>query len=175
MFAKTFRNTLVASTLLIGASLLAGPAALAATSTGTANGTVSAVNAITFTGTTGTAITGGAAVGAYPMGSLALQDNSAGGWKLEVSSLNGGKLVNTITATDVIAYTQLTTGAIGAATITPVDFVAATTNYQLSLSAFDGAVAAGVTGVAVTADIAGSQFVPVGTYADTLTFTLTSQ
>lgn len=175
MFAKTFRNTLVASSLLIGASLLAGPAALAATDSGEVTGTVAAVNTVTFTPTTGTAITGGAAVGAYPMGSLALQDNSAGGWKLEVSSLNGGKLVNTVTPTDLINYTQLTTANVGASAATPVNFVAATTNYQLHLSAYDAAVAAGVTGVNVTAAIAANQFVPVGTYADTLTFTLTSQ
>ncbi|MGI8935141.1 MAG: hypothetical protein ACR2FS_13815, partial [Phormidesmis sp.] len=95
MFAKTFRNTLVASSLLIGASLLVGPAALAAGDSGVVTGTVAAVNAITFTPATGTAITGGAAVPAYPMGTLDVQDNAAAGWLLEVSSANGGELVNT--------------------------------------------------------------------------------
>lgn len=175
MFAKTFRNTLVASSLLIGASLLAGPAALAATSNGQVTGTVAAVNAITFTPATGTAITGGAAVPAYSIGTLDVQDNATAGWILAVSSANGGELVNTVTPTDVIAYTQLTTGAIGASTATPVDFAAAATDYELHNSAFDAAVAEGVTGVTVTAAIAADQFVPVGTYADTLTFTLTSQ
>ncbi|MGB3516125.1 MAG: hypothetical protein WBA43_06705 [Elainellaceae cyanobacterium] len=175
MFAKTFRNTLVASSLLIGASLLAGPAALAATDNGEVTGTVQAVNTIDFTPATGTAIIGGAAVPAYPMGTLALQDNSAGGWTLEVSSLNGGELINTVTPTDVIAYTQLTTAVLGASTATPVDFAAAATNYTLHDSPFDPVVAEGVTSVAVTAAIAADQFVPVGTYADTLTFTLTSK
>ncbi len=176
MFAKTFRNTLLASSLLIGASLLAGPAALAASDSGEVTGTVAAVNAITFAPATGTVITGGAAETAYPMGTLDVQDNTANGWLLEVSSLNGGELVNTVTSADVIAYTQLTTGAIGtASTATPVTFVAAATDYSLNSSAFNAAVATGVTLVPVTANIAANQFVPVGTYADTLTFTLTSQ
>ena len=175
MFAKNFRNTLVASSLLISASLLAGPAALADTDSGEVTGTVQAINTVVFTPATGTAITGGAAVPAYPIGTLAVQDNAAAGWTLGVSSLNGGELVNTVTPADVIAYTQLTTAAIGASTATPVDFVAAATNYELHDSIFDAAVAEGVTGVAVTAEIAAGQFVPVGTYADTLTFTLTSK
>ena len=175
MSVKTFRNTLIASSLLIGASLLVGPAALAAGDTGEVTGTVAAVNAITFTPATGTAITGGAAVPAYPMGTLDVQDNAAAGWTLEVQSLNGGQLVNTVTPTDVIAYTQLTTANVGASAATPVDFALAATDYPLHDSAFDAAVAAGVTGVNVTADIAAGQFIPVGTYADTLTFTLTSK
>ncbi|MEA5448722.1 hypothetical protein VB780_09105 [Leptolyngbya sp. CCNP1308] len=175
MFAKTFRNTLIASSLLVGASLLAGPAALAATDNGEATGTVQAVNTIDFTPATGTAITGGAAELAYPMGTLALQDNATAGWTLEVSSLNGGKLLHTVTPANVIAYTQLTTDDLGASTATPVDFVAAATNYELHDSLFDAVVAEGVTGIAVTAEIAAGQWVPVGTYADTLTFTLTSK
>lgn len=174
MFAKTFRNTLVASSLLIGASLLAGPAALAATDNGEVTGTVAAVNTITFNPTTGTAITGGAAVPAYPMGTLDLQDNAAAGWTLNVQSLNGGQLRKVGSPTDLITYTQLKTGNIGSSTSASVDLATAATNEQLHNSLYDPAVAAGVTGVAVTADIAVGQFVPVGTYADTLTFTLTS-
>ncbi|WP_017302084.1 hypothetical protein [Nodosilinea nodulosa] len=175
MFAKAFRNTLIASSLLIGASLLAGPAALAATDNGVVSGDVQAVNTITFTPTTGTAITGGAAEPAYPIGTLDVQDNAANGWTLDVQSLNGGQLVNTVTPTDVIAYDTLTTANIGASTATPVNFVAPATDYTLHDSAFDATVAAGVTNVSVTANIAAGQFVPVGTYADTLTFTLTSK
>ncbi|MFQ4137364.1 hypothetical protein PGN35_013690 [Nodosilinea sp. PGN35] len=176
MVAKIFRHALFASSLLIGASLLAGPAALAQdTSGGQVSGSVQAINEVTFTPTTGTAITGGEAVAAYPIGALAVQDNGAAGWILEVSSENGGRLVNTVTPADFIEYTDLTTGAIGASTATARTLAVADQDYELHDSAFDAAVAAGVTGVNVTAAIAADQFVPVGTYADTLTFTLTSK
>ncbi|MBE9111158.1 hypothetical protein IQ273_17270 [Nodosilinea sp. LEGE 07298] len=176
MFAKIFRNTLVASSLLVGASLIAGPAVLAAPATDddTVTATVAEVNAVNFVGAT-TAFTNGSAVPTFTMGTLDVQNNAAAGWTLDVSSLNGGKLVNTVTAADVIAYTQLTTPVIGASTLTPVDFTNSGTDYMLHESEFNATVAAGVTLVPVTASIAAGQFVPVGDYEDVLTFTLTSK
>ncbi|MGG6241889.1 hypothetical protein ACQ4N7_24980 [Nodosilinea sp. AN01ver1] len=174
MFAKTFRNTLVASSLLVGASLIAGPAVLAATDNDTVTATVAEVNTINFVAAT-TAFTGGAAAPTFAMGNLDVQNNAALGWTLDVSSGNGGKLVNTVTPAHAITYTQLTTANIGASVATPVTPTVATPSGQLHTSAFDATVAAGVTGVAVTANIAANQFVPVGSYTDTLTFTLTSK
>jgi hypothetical protein len=170
MFAKTFRNTLVASSLLIGASLLAGPAALAAPSIAgdTVTATVAEVNVATFVGAT-TAFTNGAAVPAFVMGTLNVQNNAAAGWTLGVASTNGGTLNG---ATFNITYTDLTTGTIGGSSATAVD---PSTGGTLHDSAFDTVVAEGVTGVAVTANIGSGQFVPVGSYTDTLTFTLTSK
>lgn len=168
MFAKTFRNALVASSLLIGASLLAGPAAMAQE----VSGTVAPISSATFTGTTGTAIVAGTAVSAYPMGSLAIQNNAPAGWTLTVASANGGKLnfgANSIT------YTALTTAAIAGATITPATMTVAATAATVIDAAYNADVADGVTGVAVTAAIAANQIVPAGTYSDTLTFTLASK
>lgn len=172
MFAQTFRNTLVASSLLIGASLLAGPAAQAQVSGGVVSGDVSALSTILFTPTTGTTITGGAAVAAYPMGSLAITNNDPDGWTLDVASTNGGELqfgANSIT------YTALTTAAIAGATVTPVNLAAAGVDEEVITANYDIDVADGVTAVAVTAAVAAGQYVPAGTYSDTLTFTLTSK
>lgn len=172
MFTKNFRNSLVASGLLIGASLLAGPAALAASDNGVVSGDVTAVNTIDFTGTTGTAITGGAAVSAYPIGTLTIQNNDPDGWTLDVASANGGKLKF---GSNVITYTDLTTAAIAGATVTPVDLTTPATDEEVIDAAYNVDVADGVTNVAVTAAIAAGQFVPAGTYSDTLTFTQTSK
>lgn len=179
MFAKTFHNTLIASSVLVGTSLIAGPAALAAPfvdsgANNTVTATVAEVNEVEFVGAT-TTFTNGAAETAFAMGTLDVQNNAALGWTLEVSSANGGKLVNTVTPADVIAYTQITTANIGASTAAAKDLAVAGTDYQLHTSAFDAAVAAEVTGVVVTANIAAGQFVPVGSYTDVLTFTLTSK
>lgn len=172
MFAKTFRNSLVASSLLIGASLLAGPAMAQVSDGDVVSGDVTPINAITFVGTTGTTITGGAAVAAYPMGSLTLQNNAGAGWTLDVASANGGELQY---LTNSITYTDLTTAAIAGATVTPVDLATAATDEEVIDAAYNIDVADGVTGVAVTAAIAAGQYVPAGTYSDTLTFTLTSK
>ncbi|WP_156119720.1 hypothetical protein [Leptolyngbya sp. KIOST-1] len=176
MVVKTFRNTLIASSVLFGASLIAGSAAMAAPATddGTVTATVAEINAISFEGAT-TAFVSGSAVPAFAMGTLDVRNNASAGWTLGMSSANGGRLINTATPAHVITYTALTTGDIGASTATAVTPTVATPSGQLHNSAFDAAVSAGVTGVNVTASIAAGQFVPVGSYTDTLTFTLTSK
>ena len=176
MFAKTFRNSLLASSLLIGASLLVGPAAMAEPSGGEVSGTVAPISTVTFTPTTETAITAGDAVAAYPMGTLAIQNNSNAGWTLDVRSANGGELRNVVGETTYkIEYTNLTSAPVDGATITPVTFASAITDIELIDAVYDNAVAAGVSNVAVTAAIAADQHVPAGTYTDTVTFTLTSK
>ncbi|MFH7243460.1 MAG: hypothetical protein ACHWZW_11475 [Spirulina sp.] len=172
MLSTFSRNTLIASTLLVSASLLVGPAAFAQVSdNGEVSGEVQEVNTITFAPATLTEITSGAAVASYPMGNLTIQNNAAAGWDLEVQSLNGGKLVN---GAQSITYTDLTVAAIAGATITPVDLATAATDELLATAPYSTEVAGEITR-AVTATMAADQFVPVGVYTDTLTFTLTSK
>jgi len=174
MLTKTFRNTLVASSLLMGSSLLVSLPALAQVSDGdTVGGTVQAVNTIDFVPTATTqAITGGAAVTDFSMGTLSIQNNDPDGWTLNVQSANAGKLMFN---TNQIAYTGLEIGAIAGATPAAVTLSTANTDEEILNAVYDVDVADGVTGVTVTADIASGQFVPAGLYTDTLTFTLTSK
>ncbi|MBW4483710.1 MAG: hypothetical protein KME14_14305 [Tildeniella torsiva UHER 1998/13D] len=169
MFAQTFRNTLVASSLLIGASLLAGPAALAQSSDGV-SGDVQAVNTVTFTGAENTSITGGTGQSAYTIGTLAIQSNDPDGWELDVKSANGGELVN---GSYDITYNDLTTAAITGATINLVDVDTADTDEEVIDAIYDIDVANAVS-VSVTANLVG-EYVPAGTYSDTLTFTITGK
>lgn len=174
MLNTTFRNALVASGLLVGATLLITPAALAQESGGQVTGVVSDVSTLVFAPTTGTAITAGQAVAAYPIGSLTITNNNDAGWALQVKSAHGGELRYTVGLdTYAIAYTGLTVADIDGATITPVTFAAADTNVSLITAPYSSAVAAGITRTS-TAAIAADQHVPAGTYSDTLTFTLTS-
>lgn len=173
MLSTSFRNTLIASTLLVGASIiLASPAVMAQISDdGIVSGTVQEVNTIGFAPETETPIISGDAVAAYPMGDLTIRNNAAAGWGLEVQSLNGGELVN---GGESITYTALTVADITGVTITPVDLATAATNEPLVTAApYSAEVAGGITR-AVTASIAAGQHIPVGTYTDTLTFTLTA-
>lgn len=174
MFAKIFRNSLVASSLLVGASLIAGPAALAGPND--VSGTIAEISTVAFDGTEGTAIITGTAATSYPIGSLTVRDNRSAGWGLTVSSANGGKLVHT-NATDSITYTALTTPIIGSSTATPVNLVAPNAALRLHNSDFNSTVAApaGVT-VNVTANLGTpSEALPAGTYSDTLTFTMVTK
>lgn len=170
MFAKTFRNSLIASTLLVGASILASPAAFAQV----VSGTVATANTVTFDGDEGTAIVPGVARPAYPLGTLDIQNNDPDGWTLTVSSANGGKLTNA--TTHDIVYTAITLADIPGVTETSATPTLSTTAAsQLSTAAFSESVANGVTSIAVTASISDTESsVPPETYSDTLTFTLTS-
>ena len=175
MFAKTFRNSLLASSLLIGASLLVGPAAMAnpATDGGAASGEIEVVNTIVFDPVVDAPITRGESV-SFDLGTLDVTNNHANGWTLEVESTNGGVLrVGEDGAT--ISYTNVTTGAMGASNATPRTLATAEQKYMLHDSDFDSAVAAGVTGVAVSATLTNTHQAPTGIYSDTLTFTLTSK
>lgn len=175
MFAKTFRNTLFASSLLIGASLLTGPAALA--DADGVSGVISEVSTVTFLGTEGTPITTGTPMPAYPLGNITVRDNRSAGWGLTVSSLTGGKLLHT-NGTTSITYTQLTTSAdIGVSVATPVDLVTTNAALRLHNSVFNSAVAApGGVQVNVTADLGTpATNLPAGTYSDTLTFTMVTK
>ncbi|WP_008313428.1 hypothetical protein [Leptolyngbya sp. PCC 6406] len=175
MLNTTFRNVLVASGLFVGATLLIAPTALAQTSDGEVTGVVAPISTLTFSPTQGTTIVGGVANPAYPIGSLGITTNSAT-WTLQVKSAHGGQLRNIGASTELtqyIAYTGLTVSAIDGTTITPVTFGAVNTDVLLIDAVYSDAAASGVAPT-VTAAIAAGQYVPHGTYRDTLTFTLTS-
>lgn len=172
MFATSFRNTLIASTLLVGASLLAGPAAMAAEDTDTVTGTVSTVTSVNFVGTGGT-ITPGVAVPAFTMGDLTIQNNTAGTWNLTVSSLNAGNLENA-GGTVSIPYTNLDVADIGGIDFTAVASPSVAAQDLALAAPFNTTVAGGATS-AVTASIsAAASSVQADVYTDSLTFTLTA-
>ena len=176
MFAKIFRNSLLASSLLIGASLLVGPAAMAEDDSLSVNsdddvtGVVHLINEITFTPADPTAIVADAGATGFVMGELSLRNNHVNGWTLSVESTNQGKLQN---GSYAIEYTAVTAAAVeGETTNSSVD---PATGGNLIVADYTAAVAAGVDEVQVTANIASGQHVPAGEYTDTLTFTLESE
>ena len=180
MFAKTFRNSLLASSLLIGTSLLVGPAAMADesgptnVSSGSSSGEIEVISTIEFTPNANGEINRAVSSPNYDLGTLAVTNNNYHGWILEVASANGGQLVIEGGGHE-IEYTAVTTGGIGASEATARTLANANTEYQLHDFGFDSEVANGVTGVPVTATLGNTQNVPAGVYSDTLTFTLTSK
>lgn len=177
MFAKIFRNTLVASTLLIGTSLFVIPAALAApvADDGDVQGNVSEINSIGFAPQS-SAIVPGVAQAEFSIGTLTIQNNAAAGWTLDVESENGGYLLEDIQGvpgTHTIPYTALTVATVAGAAHSSVSPTVETPSGRLITAVYDLDVANEV-GVGVTANI-GAQYVPVGLYTDNLTFTLTSR
>lgn len=174
MFAKTFRNTLFTSTLLVGASLMVGGIAKAdTTSGGEVGGTVAAESAVVFT-TNGTAGTINAAAGQtnFLLGTLKIQNNDPDGWTLAVKSASGGLLADSVSGED-LAYTAVTVATVPGQT-TNTSVTPTTTDTQIVVAGYHDDVAAdvGVT-VNITCDITGEE-VPAGTYKDTLTFTISN-
>lgn len=176
MFAKTFRNSLLASSLLIGASLLIAPVAMAAeddlsvNDDGDVTGVVHLINEITFAPAEPTPIVADTGATGFVMGELSLRNNHANGWTLSVESANEGKLIN---GDHVIEYTNLIADSVEGETTN--NFVNPATGGSLIVADYTAAVAAGVDEVQVKADIASGQHVPAGEYTDTLTFTLESE
>ena len=111
MLSTSFRNTLIASTLLVGASILTGTAALAAdpapvvTDPGTVEGTIAGVSEMTFDAPVSAAL----AAGTFQMGTLDIHNNDPQGWTLDVASGNGGRLVHETNSAAFVTYTQLGT------------------------------------------------------------------
>jgi hypothetical protein len=184
MFAKTFRNTLIASSLLVSASLLAGPAAMAEDPEpvgGPVSGVIAAISTISFDPPeSAAALTRGDSNVSFPMGTLDITNNNPDGWKLDVASATGGVLRFTHNEVDYeIPYQNLTVGAIPGGTIaafTPTAGATATTTIPLVDATRHDDVATGVTGVPVSATLANVvTTLPAGTYTDTITFTLTSK
>jgi hypothetical protein len=190
MFAKTFRNTLIASSLLVGASLLAGPAALAQTASGEVGGNIAPISTLTFTLPTAAASTT-LTTGSFAMGSLNVRNNDPQGWTVVVTSTNAGELQNqdaTTPANVYITYSDLTVAdSLAAFDATPLLADPALVSQPLVDAPHTAAVAAAVVNSAVSATIevvgtvdgGGTPValagLPAGTYTDTLTFTLTSK
>jgi hypothetical protein len=191
MFAKTFRNSLVASSLLVGASLISGPAAVAqVTDGGQVGGNIAPISTLSFTDPTA-AVSTPLTTGSFPMGGLNIQNNDPQGWTVTVTSTNAGELQNqdATTPTDVyVTYSDLTVAdALAAFGATPSLADPALANETLVDAPYTEAVAAAVVTSAVSATIATTGTVddgttsvafaslPTGTYTDTLTFTLTSK
>ncbi|WOD41166.1 hypothetical protein [Nodosilinea sp. E11] len=181
MFAKTFRNTLIASGVLVGASLIAGPAALAApdadpaTSAGAANSTsatVELINRVTFVPaltTTVQPVTTQTDM-AFPLGTVAIRNNHVNGWNLNVASANSGKLK--MGTTHELSYSAITlaeTADITEAIINPAS------GGILGTGDFSARVAGGTEAINVSASLTVPSNVAAGVYTDTLTFTLTSK
>jgi hypothetical protein len=190
MFAKTFRNTLIASSLLVGASLLAGPAALAQTASGEVGGNIAPISTLTFTLPTAAASTT-LTTGSFAMGSLNVRNNDPQGWTVVVTSTNAGELQNqdaTTPANVYITYSDLTVAdSLAAFGATPSLADPTLASQTLVDAPHTEAVATAVVNSAVSATIAATGTVdggttsvalaglPTGTYTDTLSFTLTSK
>jgi hypothetical protein len=190
MFAKTFRNTLVSSSLLVGASLLAGPAAQAQIANGEVGGSIAPISTLTFTLPAAAALTPLTA-GSFAMGSLNVRNNDPQGWIVVVTSTNAGELQNqaaTTPANVYITYSDLTVAdSLAAFDATPLLADPALVSQTLVDAPHTEAVATAVVNSAVSATIAATGTVdggttsvalaglPTGTYTDTLTFTLTSK
>lgn len=185
MLSTFSRNTLIASTLLVGASLLVGPAAMAANDPvsvddgDTVSATVELINVVTFTPEPApTTLKPEEALSnvSLSLGSVTLRNNSAGGWELKVASANNGTLNSAVGGTTYeLPYGAITLAA--ATGVTPSTPVAATTaGAVLATGVFSTAVAGGTDPIAVTATItSAATTVPAGSYTDTLTFTLTAK
>ena len=180
MFAKTFRNSLLASSLLIGASLLVGPAAMAddpevsseATDVG---GSINLINSIDFD-TTSHGFERVITANTFELGVLKIQNNNPTGWSLAVTSENGA-LVNVDNNSETIAYTKLALAAPTGVTLTTYETGALTAEQSQVLAAagFNSIVAGAVSDFTLTAHTpADLSSVASGEYRDTLSFTLTS-
>lgn len=167
MIAKTFRNTLVASSLLVGTSLLIGSAALAEE----ISGDVPIYREAVLSPTEIVIDTDDAIAATF--GTLFIRDNSAAGWKLTVTSANGGLLEN---GTHGIAYTGLTTDDVNGVQANALTLAEGVAGTLFATQSYSNAVSTGVT-VDLTADIAvdARKGVPSGVYTDTLTFTMSAQ
>ena len=190
MFAQTFRNTLIASTLLVSASLLAGPAAFAA-ETGELNvgGNIATVSAITFTQPAAASEVTLQSATSFAMGSVHIQNNDPQGWTLEVSSANNGQLQNqsaTPASAVYVEYTTLTITEQSAFGVAPASLAPTSAPQVLVNADYTQAVAAAPVTGTVTAMIestgtsGGTSSIPLaslpaGNYTDTLTFTLASK
>lgn len=189
MLSTSFRNTLIASTLLVGASILVSPAAFAQDS-GQVGGTIETVNELTFTAPVD--LSADLTSGTLGMGSLTIRNNDPDGWTLQVRSANAGKLhrstgsgITDIAATTYIPYTALTaTGAPSGATTTSLATITGTdanfvvAPYSVAFADSDGDA------ITISATLSNGTFggdsavaragMPAGEYKDTLYFTLTS-
>ena len=172
MFAKTFRNSLLASSLLIGASLLVGPAAMADPDPVTA--VINEVNEVSFVPEMlDREIDQDATESNFPLGTLIIQNNNVNGWELEVRSENNGELrLDGTSNTHKIAYGTLTLESdfpeSSTDTITPndTDALFASGDYSTAVAGEESRV---VRSTLVTGNL------PAGTYSDILVFTLTSK
>ena len=180
MLSTSFRNTLIASTLLVGASILVSPAAFAGSVSDddSVSGTIQPINEVVFTGrqTVSNLTPGQASTPAFLMGSVHVHNNHGSGWTLSAASANAGKLQYTHAATSntySISYTNLAVAtAPGQTSNTPFASPTATAA-QVVGADYSAGAAAGVD-LDVTATIGDVGHPPAGTYTDTITFTLTS-
>ena len=183
MFAKTFRNSLLASSLLIGASLLVGPAAMADgphTDSDDITANVPVYREVGFSPSAQLSLDSDAAVSAHEVGTLYIRDNDPSGWSLQVSSANGGKFVHEDND-DEIVYTALRVdGNVGgnesaSLTLSPaVGEGTENTGMLFTNAAYHTDVSDGVDNISLLVDIAedARKGISAGDYSDTLTFTM---
>lgn len=174
MLSTSFRNTLIASTLLVGASILVSPAAFAGNS-GQVSGTIAEINVVNFTAPSNATVTVGQGfTDNFSLGSVTIQNNDPDGWNLSVASANSGNLKLGITS-HVIPYSAINLGDVPGVTETTTPVSPADANPALlSTAPFSTTVASGTTAINLTATLTVPN-VPAGQYTDTLTFTLTSK
>jgi len=176
MLSTSFRNTLIASTLLVGTSILVSPAALAndpspASDPGEVSSTVQLINRVTFApGATRTVQPVEAQTDiAFPLGTVTIRNNHPDGWNLNVASANAGVLEF---GTHTLSYSTITLTDTSDITETPVN---PTTGGLLATGDFSARVAGGTEAISVSALLTVPTTVAAGAYTDTLTFTLTSK
>ena len=179
MLSTFSRNTLIASTLLVGASLLVGPAARAAddldpaTNSGDAevSATVELINRVTFGPAETTRVQPVTAQTdiAFPLGTVTIRNNDPDGWNLNVASTNAGVLKF---GAHTLSYSTITLADTNDITESPVN---PTTGGLLATGDFSARVAGGTEEINVSALLTVPTTVAAGEYTDTLTFTLTSK
>lgn len=177
MLSTFSRNTLIASTLLIGASILIIPNAMAADDPDPASGdgqvssTVELINRVTFAPATTTTVKPVTELTntSFPLGTVTIRNNDPAGWNLNVASANDGLLEF---GTHTLSYSTITLAPTDNITETPVN---PTTGGLLATGDFSARVAGGTEAINVSALLTVPTTVAAGQYTDTLTFTLTSK
>ncbi|MBD2426266.1 hypothetical protein [Phormidium sp. FACHB-1136] len=179
MLSTSFRNTLIASTLLVGASILVSPAAMAAddpspaSDPGDVSSTVELINRVDFAPAATTRVQPVTAQTdiAFPLGTVTIRNNDPDGWNLTVASTNAGVLEF---GTHTLSYSTITLADTNDITET-AGGVDPATGGLLATGGFSTRVAGGTEAINVSALLTVPADVAAGAYTDTLTFTLTSK
>lgn len=179
MSIKTILRTVIASGFVVGTVAALSPAAFAVdnVSGGGVSGGIAPIEKVTFTSGSAVTVDPVSGMTASVLGSVKVQSNDYDGWKLQVKSANGAKLIDAVSTAQIIY-------SLGVGSYTPNVSVAATDVDVMTEPTSTGGAnprcaiadtaecAYNVKGTITAGNAAGK---PAGTYSDTLTFTLTNQ